>query len=124
MNRKELMHQSQSVTQIATDLIKNTNTPSFTVILMQQFTNSIITTGGLIDAICMDYASVNTPKRLNTAIEELHKAIHIIQMLSQASAINVTLAKTFFEQSSELVKLILTGIYEFQNRKISIQQDL
>ena len=71
MNRKELMLQSQSVTQIATDLIKNTNTPSFTVIFMQQFTNSIITTGGLIDAICMDYASVNTPKRLNTAIEEL-----------------------------------------------------
>ena len=69
MNRKELMLQSQSVTQIATDLIKNTNTPSFTVIFMQQFTNSIITTGGLIDAICMDYASVNTPKRLNTAIE-------------------------------------------------------
>ena len=67
MNRKELMLQSQSVTQIATDLIKNTNTPSFTVIFMQQFTNSIITTGGLIDAICMDYASVNTPKRLNTA---------------------------------------------------------
>ena len=61
MNRKELMLQSQSVTQIATDLIKNTNTPSFTVIFMQQFTNSIITTGGLIDAICMDYASVNTP---------------------------------------------------------------
>lgn len=44
MNRKELMLQSQSVTQIATDLIKNTNTPSFTVIFMQQFTNSIITT--------------------------------------------------------------------------------
>ena len=37
MNRKELMLQSQSVTQIATDLIKNTNTPSFTVIFMQQF---------------------------------------------------------------------------------------
>ena len=118
MNRKELMLQSQSVTQIATDLIKNTNTPSFTVIFMQQFTNSIITTGGLI------YASVNTPKRLNTAIEELHKAIHIIQMLSQASAINVTLAKAFFEQSSELLKLILTGIYEFQNKKSPVQQEL
>ncbi|WP_337752925.1 hypothetical protein [Coprobacter fastidiosus] len=91
---------------------------------MQQFTNSIITTGGLIDAICMDYTSVNTPKRLNTAIEELHKAIHIIQMLSQASAINVTLAKAFFEQSSELLKLILTGIYEFQNKKSPVQQEL
>ena len=45
-------------------------------------------------------------------------------MLSQASAINVTLAKAFFEQSSELLKLILTGIYEFQNKKSPVQQEL
>ena len=66
----------------------------------------------------------HTQKTQHSDRRALHKAIHIIQMLSQASAINVTLAKAFFEQSSELLKLILTGIYEFQNKKSSVQQEL
>lgn len=112
MNKNELQTKNRKLIRTSVELAKSVGACPVDRELSRIFLTHVVAAGGYLQVVNYTISLPEIVGRLRLALDELNQAFYSLRMLSEAGAVDVPLADSFYVQSKELSAVLVCCLNE------------